>query len=133
MPVRRVSLYVYEGLMATKNVLVRMLQNARIDTTDYRCNDVVVLPAKLAAAHERAGLVNADEDAVAFARDQLGSVPKEHAVSDPAPASTAPAPLPAGDDPAATAPISAQGAADGQADAQAQGAATAAGVAAAPQ
>jgi hypothetical protein len=105
--------------MATKNVLVRILQAIRIHATDYFCNDVVSLPAKLAAAHEKAGSVDSDPDAIAYARDQLGKEPIEHVV--PEGAATLPAadlqPAAAG---AAAAPVSAEGAANGQADAQAQ-------------
>jgi len=105
--------------MATKNVLVRILQAIRIHATDYFCNDVVSLPAKLASAHEKAGAVDSDPDAVAYARDELGKVPIEHVVpegtallpaADPQPDATG----------AATSAVSAQGAADGQATAQAQ-------------
>ncbi|WP_213778871.1 hypothetical protein [Caballeronia sp. dw_276] len=91
--------------MPTKNVLVRMLQNAWIHTSQYFCNDVVSMPAKLATAHEKAGLVDSDPDAVAYARDQLGAVPKEHVVPD-APAAAAPA------------EVSAQGTSAGQANAE---------------
>lgn len=106
--------------MATKNVLVRMLQNARIDSTDYHCNDLVAMPAKLAAAHQKAGTVDSDEDAVAFARDKLGAVPKEHVVPDsPATVSDTPV-LQAAADAIVAAALSAQSAAGGQAVAQTQ-------------
>lgn len=105
--------------MATKNVLVRILQNIKIHATQYFCNDVVSMPAKLAAVHEKAGSVDSDDEAVAFARDQLGKQPIEHVV--PEGAALVPAadqqPSTAG---AATAPVSTEGASDGQADAQAQ-------------
>lgn len=104
--------------MATKNVLVRILQAIRIHATDYSCNDLVSMPAKLAAAHEKAGVVDSDDDAVAYARDELGKEPIEHVVPEGAPL------VPAELQPAATggaaAPVSTQGAADGQADGQAQ-------------
>ncbi|CAB3688439.1 hypothetical protein LMG24238_02986 [Paraburkholderia sediminicola] len=105
--------------MATKNVLVRILQSIRIHATEYLCNDVVSMPAKLAAAHEKTGAVDSDPDAVAFARDELGKEPIEHVVPEGA------ALNPAEDSQlaaagAAVAPVSTQGASDGQADAQAK-------------
>lgn len=102
--------------MAAKNVLVRILQAIRIDWIDYFCNDVVSMPEKLASVHEKSGTVDTDPDAVAYARDQLGAVTKEHVVPvNNAPASGAPA-------------VSVEGGAAGQEDAQAKSAtATAAG------
>jgi hypothetical protein len=104
--------------MATKNVLVRILQNIEIHARQYFCNDVVSMPAKLAAAHEKSGVADSDPDAVAYARDQLGKEPIEHIVPEGATLAAA------DQQPAATggaaAPVSTQGAADGQADAQAQ-------------
>jgi hypothetical protein len=105
--------------MATKNVLVRILQAIRIHATDYFCNDVVSMPAKLAAVHEKFGSVDSDPDAVAFARDELGKEPIEHVVPEGASLVPAADPQPAATG-GATAPVSTQGAADGQADAQAQ-------------
>lgn len=104
--------------MATKNVLVRILQSIRIHATDYLCNDVVSMPAKLAAVHEKAGAVDSDLDSVAYARDELGAVPKEHVVPEGA------AVLPADGQPAdagvASPPVSAEGAQNGQTGAQGQ-------------
>ncbi|CAE6880108.1 hypothetical protein [Paraburkholderia domus] len=104
--------------MATKNVLVRILQSIRIHATEYLCNDVVSMPPKLAAVHEKAGTVDSDPDAVAYARDELGKEPIEHVVPDGA-ALVSDADLQSATGGAA-APVSTQGAADGQADAQAK-------------
>jgi hypothetical protein len=104
--------------MATKNVLVRILQAIRIHSTDYFCNDVVSMPARLAAAHEKSGVADSDPDAVAYARDELGKEPIEHVV--PEGAALVPAELQPASAGGAAAPVSTQGATDGQADAQAQ-------------
>lgn len=104
--------------MATKNVLVRILQSIRIHATDYFCNDVVSMPAKLAAVHEKAGAVDSDSDSVAYARDELGAVPKEHIV--PEGVAVLPADGQAADAGGAAAPVSAEGAQNGQAGTQAQ-------------
>lgn len=102
--------------MGIKNVLVRILQDVEIEAKKYFCNEVVSLPAKLAQTHEDAGNVDSDSDAVAYARDQLGSVPKEH-VSPVVVDAVASVPQPAA--PAADPALATQGEADGQAAAQA--------------
>lgn len=104
--------------MAIKNVLVRILQAIRIHATDYLCNDVVSMPAKLAAVHEKGGAVDTDPDAVAYALDQLGKEPIEHVV--PEGVALLPAADPQSSTGGATASVSTHGEADGQADAQAQ-------------
>lgn len=102
--------------MATKNVLVRILQNIEIHARQYFCNDVVSMPTKLAAAHEKSGVVDSNPDAVAYARDELGKEPIDHVVPDGAALAPDADPQPATG--GAAAPVSTQGAADGQADAQ---------------
>jgi hypothetical protein len=117
--------------MATKNVLVRILQNIKIHATQYFCNDVVSMPAKLAAVHEKAGSVDSDDDAVSYARDQLGKEPIEHVVPEGAALLPAADPQPVATGSAA-ASVSTESPADGQADAQAQIPAVAAADPAAP-
>ncbi|NIF80143.1 hypothetical protein F3J20_22575 [Paraburkholderia sp. Cy-641] len=101
--------------MANKNVLVRVLQAVRIHATDYSCNDVVSMPARLAAAHEKSGSVDPDPDAVAYARTALGRAPIEHIVPEGAALLSADSQSPATDGDAA---VSTQGATNGQADTQ---------------
>jgi hypothetical protein len=108
--------------MASKNVLVRILQAIRIHATEYCCNDVVSMPIALAAVHEKSGSVDTDPDAVAFAREKLGSVPKDHVVPDEPKLVAGAAASAAGTADGAAATVSAQGTTDGQADAQGQAA-----------
>jgi hypothetical protein len=106
--------------MATKNVLVRVLQAVRIHASDYSCNNVVSMPVKLADAHEKAGNVDSDPDAVAYARDVLGSKPIEHVV--PEGMAVVPADPQSSDAGDGGSSVSAKGATNGPAGTQAEGA-----------
>lgn len=95
--------------MPAKNVPVRILADTIVHGIKYLCNEVVLFEKKLADSLERAGHVDSDGDAVAYATAQLGAEPKEHVVPDPAVANANAGPDAGA---AADAQVSAQGASE---------------------